>query len=373
MDAVGYLAGGVAHDFNNILTVISGHSQVLQSRPHPDADLADGLSSIILAADRAAHLTRQLLTFSRKQIMQFKPLDLNDVVEEAASLLARVIGEDIELELCCAAAPAFVQGDETMLVQVLMNLAVNARDAMPKGGKLTMTSELCEFSETEARRQPEARVGKFIHLCVADNGRGISPQHLPHIFEPFFTTKELGSGTGLGLATVYGIVQQHQGWIEVSSRLDTGTTFSIFLPQALPPAPAAAEPLPAPSRPGRGETVLLAEDELPVRRLARSLLQRQGYHVLEAASGVEACSLWEQHAGEVKVLLTDVIMPGGLSGLELARDLLEKKPGLKVIFTSGYSPDKVGLEAGLHQGMTFLQKPYSMQQLLAALRQSLAG
>ena len=371
MDAIGYLAGGVAHDFNNILTVVQGYAQILTANPGLDSETADGLGQIGLAAERAANLTRQLLTFSRKQIMQPKPLDLNCVMGNLVKMLGRVIGEDITLRLNCSEAPTLVRADESMVSQIVMNLAVNARDAMPKGGVLTIATQDVEISEAERRRHNEARSGEFVCLTMSDTGCGIQPEHLPRIFEPFFTTKELGAGTGLGLSTVYGIVKQHRGWIEVTSQANIGTSFHIFLPRAAGGG-VAAENRGSESQPGGGhETILLVEDEKPVRRLARSILQRHGYRVLEAESGPQALSIWDQHAAGIDLLLTDIVMPEGMTGRDLAQKLRSKRPELKIILTSGYSPDKTGVEAELRDGITFLQKPYSMNQLLSALRESL--
>src|SRR5437660_6837986 len=261
MDAIGYLAGGVAHDFNNILTVVQGYAQILTANPGLDSETADGLGQIGLAAERAANLTRQLLTFSRKQIMQPKPLDLNCVMANLVKMLGRVIGEDVALRLNPSEAPSFVLADESMMSQIVMNLTVNARDAMPKGGALTIATQAVEIKEADRLRHTEARTGEFVCLSVSDTGCGIRPEHLPRIFEPFFTTKELGCGTGLGLSTVYGIVKQHRGWIEVTSQPSVGTTFRIFLPRAAV-ASAIVESRRNDDKALRGdETILLVEDE----------------------------------------------------------------------------------------------------------------
>ena len=371
MDAIGRLAGGVAHDFNNILTVIQGYAQILVTREDFDQKALDDLKQIIQSAHRASNLTRQLLTFSRKQIIKTVVLDLNKVTSNLTKMLQRIIGEDVLLQCHFSPEAPFVRADEDMIGQILMNLAVNARDAMPKGGELDISLSVVELDSTAAQwRSAEAQAGEFVCLSVSDTGCGIAPEDLLRIFEPFFTTKAVGQGTGLGLSTVYGIVKQHGGWIEVSSKLNIGTKFNIFLPRAA--AGTAAETSSSKSKVvGGTETILLVEDELPVRTLARVILQRHGYHVLEAASGADALSVWGQHADKIDLLLTDIIMPQGVSGRELAQNLRAERPGLKVVFVSGYSPDSMELGAELNEVTLFLQKPYLPERLLQSLRQVL--
>ena len=373
MDAVGRLAGGVAHDFNNILTVIQGYAQILAARDGLDQKTRDELKQITQAAHRASNLTRQLLTFSRKQIIKSAVLDLNKVVHNLTKMLQRIIGEDILLQCHFSPETPLVQADEDMMGQILMNLAVNARDAMPKGGELAITLSVVELDSTAAQwRSSEAEAGGFVCLGVSDTGCGIAPEALPHIFEPFFTTKGVGQGTGLGLSTVYGIVKQHEGWIEVSSKPGAGTKFNIFLPRVAAKIAAETAAL-EPKAVGGTETILLVEDELPVRTLARIILQQHGYHVLEAGSGTDALSVWGQHAAKIDLLLTDIIMPQGVSGRELALKLRVDRPGLKVVFVSGYSPDSMELGAELNEETFFLQKPYLPENLLQNVRQVLDG
>ncbi len=371
MEAIGQLAGGVAHDFNNILTVIHGHASLL-GMSHLDEIGAKSARQITLAAERAAGLTRQLLAFSRRQILQPKQLDLNQTVRNMSDMLGRLLGEDIALTLNCWPTPALVEADAGMMEQVLLNLAVNARDAMPRGGQLSIRIAVVEVDEAHVQRQPEARAGRFVCVSKTDTGCGIPPENLARIFEPFFTTKELGKGTGLGLATVYGIVKQHHGWIEVESAVGQGTTFHVYLP--FKAAPVAAESVStAFTVRGGNETILLVEDEGPVRELVARLLQRHGYKVWQAASGKDALNVWEEHKRQIALLLTDLIMPGNMNGHDLAEKLKGEQPELKVIFTSGYSADTVGRNFKLDPELTFLQKPYQPHTLAVTVRRCLDG
>jgi PAS domain S-box-containing protein len=374
MEAIGQLAGGVAHDFNNMLAVIRGNAELLLM----DADQhASGtnecLKQIMAASERAANLTRQLLVFSRKQVMQSQPLALNKVIAELTKMLKRIIGEHIDLECRYADPLPFVQADAGMLEQVLLNLAVNARDAMPRGGHLLIATDTASFDAAYSRNHPGAGTGEFVRLTVTDTGTGIAPEHLPRIFEPFFTTKELGKGTGLGLATVYGIVQQHQGWIEVSSQPGAGATFKIFLPVIPSPAVTAAASKAETQVPGGAETILLVEDEYAVRAVTRRVLESQGYRIYEATTVREALEVWRSHAEEVELLLTDIVMPQGLTGRELAEQLRAQRPALKVIFMSGYSADVVGKDTGFFRRTksSFLQKPCSARTILETVRRCL--
>jgi two-component system, cell cycle sensor histidine kinase and response regulator CckA len=372
MEAIGQLAGGVAHDFNNILTVIHGHASLLLLGKTLNPAATRSATQIVQAADRAASLTRQLLTFSRRQVMQPRRLDLNEVVSNMTMMLGRILGEDIALQLNYWPQPACIQADASMIEQVLLNLAVNARDALPKGGKLILKIAVIEVN-TERRLQfhPEARSGRFVCLSVVDNGSGIAPENLRRIFEPFFTTKEVGKGTGLGLATVYGIVKQHQGWVEVESEPGKGATFRVYLPMSTD-ATVAVQPHHT-ERVARGgsETILVVEDETPVRELVCGLLTGHGYRVLHAESGVKALELWRQSKEKVDLLLTDVVMPDRLNGRELAEKLRAEQPALKVIFTSGYSADVVGHDFTLQHGLHYLQKPYDPVKLAMAVRSCL--
>ncbi|HKS36900.1 MAG TPA: response regulator [Verrucomicrobiae bacterium] len=373
MEAFGQLAGGVAHDFNNILAVIMGYSTLLMDDEAVDEGIKEHLKQVYSAGERAANLTRQLLTFSRKKEMQVNSLNLNEVIDNITKMLGRIIGEDIKLQCRCPSTLPPIQADEGMMEQVLMNLAVNARDAMPKGGQLSIGTDRVTTDAAHVQHNPEAQAGDFICLSVRDTGCGMTQEVRARIFEPFFTTKGVGKGTGLGLATVFGIVKQHQGWIEVESHVGVGTTFKVFLPVS-PNLEAADEKTTPRTQIRRGtETILLVEDEVALRGLTKITLQRFGYRVLEAASGVDALSVWEQHGSRIDLLLTDMVMPDGLAGRELARQLQARKPDLKVIYVSGYSMDSEGTGFRAREGVTFLQKPYQSQKLAQAVRNLLDG
>ena len=371
MEAIGQLAGGVAHDFNNILTVIHGHASLLLAKAHLRGDNARSAQQITQAAERAAALTRQLLAFGRRQVMQTRPLDLNEVVANMTKMLSRVLGEDIALELRYPPRPAVILADAGMIEQVLLNLVVNAREAMPKGGSLRITIENLTLGAGDLSNQSEARAGEFVRLAVGDTGCGIAPQNLRRIFEPFFTTKELGRGTGLGLATAYGIVKQHAGWIEVDSQPGHGSTFRVLLPRFWQSA-QSVEPLTETKavRGGR-ETILVVEDEAPVRELVCNLLTSYGYKVVPAESGTQALQLWEESGKTIDLLLTDLVMPDRMNGRELAERLWNERPGLKVIFTSGYGSDMIGKEVIAEGRLNYLQKPYAPTKLATAVRDCL--
>ena len=363
MDSVGQLAGGIAHDFNNLLTVISGHSGILLAMKNLGPGVIEPVREISEAARRAADLTRQLLTFSRKQVAQLQVVDLNEVVANVSKLLRRILGEDISLEVELAPHPATIKADLGMIEQILLNLAVNSRDAMPKGGKLRLSAGFVTVTDSQAHHNPEASAGRFVCVEFSDTGCGIAPENLPRIFEPFFTTKEIERGTGLGLATVYGIVKQHQGWIEVASRLREGTTFRIFLPASN----QRSGPLPVASSEqrvvGGAETILVVEDEAPLLKLIQHILESHGYKVLGCSSGKAALESWERHAKKIDLLLTDMILPDGLAGSELAQKLQASKPSLKVVYTSGYDTEKLGKDMNLKEGFNFLQKPFHARKL----------
>ena len=370
MESIGQLAAGLAHDFNNILTVIQGHSSLLLQDQKFEKKTQDSLRHISVAAERAANLTRQLLLFSRKQLAQPRTLDLNIVVENVANMLRALLGESISVELQLAENLPAVDADEGMMEQVLMNLAVNSRDAMARGGRLTISTLEREVDERYARRIREAHAGRFVVFRVSDTGTGMTRETQSHIFEPFFTTKDIGKGTGLGLATIYGIVKQHHGWIEVETREGVGTTFTILLPvsanRAEPQKPRnAIDELP------RGtETVLVVEDEEPLRNLVTAVLRQTGYTVFDASTGAEALEIWGQHRREIDLLLTDVMMPEGMSGRELADMILADEPKLRVMFTSGYPMEAIGGDLA-KSGHCFLQKPYSPAILTQAVRECL--
>ncbi|HZR17834.1 MAG TPA: response regulator [Verrucomicrobiae bacterium] len=371
MEAVGQLAAGVAHDFNNILTVINGHASLLLAAKPPESPDRRSLQSIAAAADRASKLVRQLLTFSRKQFIQVQSLDVGHALASIAEMLPRVLREDVAVEIKAQPELPPINADAGMIEQMLMNLAVNARDAMAGGGRLALEARLVEITAETAQQNQEARPGKFICLSVRDTGCGIPPEILPRIFEPFFTTKPVGKGTGLGLATVYGIAKQHDGWIEVQTQVEQGTTFNIFLPvsECKPEAPAA--PPVARNLKGGSETLLVAEDEDEVRDFAVQLLKSHGYNVVCAASGPEALQKWSERKNEIQLLLTDMVMPGGLTGRQLGERVLQEKPSLPVIYTSGYSPGMAGRDLALLEGANFLAKPYGPARLLHMVRDCL--
>ena len=374
LEAVGQLAGGVAHDFNNMLAVIRGNAELLlMDEEKLGGGARECLNHVISATEHAANLTRQLLIFSRKQAMQSQPVALNDLIGNLTKMLKRVVPEDIRLKCRYAVPLPFIQADPSMLEQVLLNLVVNARDAMPKGGQLLITTEGTSVAEAYAQTNREARTGEFVCLTVFDTGTGIAPEHLQRIFEPFFTTKEVGKGTGLGLATVYGIVKQHRGWIEVSSQPGAGATFKIFLPAIAPPVRTAAPPQTETDLPGGTEKILLVEDDFAVRVVTRRVLESHGYKVYEATSAPEALELWRSHAEEIALLLSDIVMPEGVTGRELAEQLRASRPRLKVILISGYSADVVGKDTDFFQRskMNFLQKPCSSRALLEGVRRCL--
>ncbi len=370
MEAVGRLAGGVAHDFNNLLTVIKGYSDLLLDMVGTDDRVRKAADEINKAANRAASLTRQLLAFSRQQVLQPRVLDLNTVVANVHSMLRRLIGEDIDLVTIPGAGLGRVKADPGQVEQVILNMAVNARDAMPDGGKLTITTANVELDEAYAHQHFTVRPGPYVMLAVSDTGCGMDAETRAHIFEPFFTTKEKGKGTGLGLATVYGIVKQSDGYIWVYSEPGQGTTFKIYLPR-VDEAVGSLQPGSARTGPPRGsETVLLVEDEESVRVLVRDVLQRNGYNVLEVANGKEAIQLSERHPGPIHLVVTDVVMPG-MSGRELARRLAIQRSDTKVLYMSGYTDDAIVHHGVLDPGTPFLEKPFTTDALARKVREVL--
>lgn len=370
MEAIGQLAAGVAHDFNNILTIIQGNASLLLA-DELDQTRKSLASEVAEAAERAASLTRQLLLFSRKQEMDPTPLNLNEVVGSMTKMLRRIVGEDISFETDFSPEIPLIQGDAGMVGQILLNLAVNARDAMPKGGRLLVSTQAEKVTVNQARQNPEVTAGRCVCIKVTDSGHGIPASALPHIFEPFFTTKEQGKGTGLGLATVYGIVKQHRGWVTVQSELERETTFRVYLP-AIEGGPAPWSLAAAVAQLPKGnEIILLVEDEPPVRAVVDCLLQRCGYTVHAAANGPEALEIWSQQQDRISLLLTDLILPGGINGRELAERLQALKPALHVLFTSGYPASVVGQDLALTDGVNFLRKPYLPTKLAQTVRDSL--
>ncbi len=368
MECVGQLAGGVAHDFNNILTIVQGHASLLLSEA-PNPPMRQAAQEIISAAERAANLTRQLLAFGRRHVIQPKNLDLNEILSQIAKILERVLGEDIALDVRYASNLPPVFADAGMFEQVLLNLAVNAREAMPKGGRLDLSLKAVTLNQDTASGHADARPGTFVALTVKDSGCGISRENLDHIFEPFFTTKDVGRGSGLGLSTVYGIVKQHSGWISVESEVGRGTTFEIYLPTCDKPLPPP--PVPGPRTRGGSECILLVEDEESLRELVRCVLESYGYNVIDAANGRCAFDVWKEHGSRVDLLLTDIVMPDGVTGRDLADALKQEKPNLRVLFSSGYSSDIIGKDFVLSDGVNFLQKPYNPQTLAEVVRECL--
>jgi two-component system cell cycle sensor histidine kinase/response regulator CckA len=372
MEAFGQLAGcGVAHDFNNILAVIMGYTSLLLEHGNLNVDIKDQLAEIYSAGERAANLTRQLLTFSRKRQMTVSLLDLNEVVSSMTKMLRRIIGENINLQCCLSPDLPAVEADEGMVEQILMNLVVNARDAMPGGGQLIISTRPVATDSAYFQGNPDARVREFVCLSIQDMGCGMSPEIKARIFEPFFTTKNEGKGTGLGLATVHGIVKQHQGWIEVESQVGVGTTFKIFLPASTRSAATDEHATREFQTCSGHETILLVEDDEAVRDLTKIVLERYGYRVLEAESSEETLSLWNAHDQEIDLLLTDVNMPGGLTGVELAQQLRARKSNLKVIYSSGYIKDPEEAMFKTRETAPFLQKPYHPQRLVQTVRDCL--
>ena len=366
MEAFGQLAGGVAHDFNNLLTVIQGNVTLARLVGSLSSEQAVALDEIANAAQRAANLTRQLLMFSRRQAVQMRDLDLNEIVGNMTKMLQRLIGEHITLVARHAPGSARIHADPGMIEQVLMNLAVNSRDAMSKGGELTIQTDVITIGASAT--SPHARPGEFVRLTVTDSGSGIAPEHLPRIFEPFFTTKGVGRGTGLGLATVFGIVEQHHGWIEVESALSVGTTFRIYLPVVQAPPTSGVARREVAESPGGDETILLVEDEVALRALARRVLAGKGYRVLEAGTGAEALEMWRKHGEAIQLLLTDMVMPGGMTGRDLAKRILSESPSLPVIYSTGYTDEMLGDDSTLREKANFLEKPYEASRLLKMVR-----
>jgi len=369
MDAFGQLAGGVAHDFNNILAATMIHLDLLAMRTDLDEEIRASINEMQENATRGANLTRQLLLFSRRSAMETRPLDINEVVTNMSKILGRLIGEHIEMRFFRGTDLPLIEADTGMLEQVLMNLAVNARDAMPKGGRIVISTQRIEVDAERSAANPERRVGCFLCLSVSDTGHGMEKPVLERIFEPFFTTKEAGKGTGMGLATVHGIVAQHKGWIEVESAVGQGTTFRVHFPALTGTAMLRTEPADRKEEvPSGRETILLVEDERIVRGMIAESLGSLGYRVLEAVDGLDAMEAWEKHGRQVDLLLTDMVMPRGMTGMELAERLMEAKPQLKVIVTSGYSGEIEHSGAPSDERISFLAKPYDLPRLARLIR-----
>jgi signal transduction histidine kinase len=368
MEAFGQLAGGIAHDFNNILTAVKGNVSLLQVDGLSEPERVAVTNEISDAADRAASLTRHLLTFSRRRLMEPQALDLNEIVAAVVKMLRRLIGEHIILETRYARGAVPVYADASMLEQVLVNLAVNSRDAMAKGGQLILETATVQVGKSEVLLSRHGRPGQHACLTVSDTGAGIAAEHLPHIFEPFFTTKEFGKGTGLGLSTVLGIIEQHRGWIEVQSQLGSGTTFHVYLPRSTKKKITSARPVEEPAIRGGTETILLVEDEEAVRRSIEKMLARYGYQIHTAVCGGTALEIWRQYHQSIQLIVTDVVMPGAVSGRALFDQMRSEKPDLKVIYCSGYPDDVLGNDALLRRNPNFIEKPFAPEKLLRKIR-----
>jgi len=371
MEAIGQLAGGVAHDFNNILTVIQGNADLLQNPDLEPLDIRDCGTQIAHAAGRAAGLTRQLLMFARKQQMQPASLNLNESVAQMTRMLQRILGEDIELHSEYAPGLPLIRADAGMIEQIILNLAVNARDAMANGGKLTLRTTVKKMKRQDGPENAPAE--PHVCLSVTDTGGGIAPEILPRIFEPFFTTKEAGKGTGLGLATVYGIVQQHRGQIITQSEPGKGTTFEVGFPAFTETELARTQPPKTAALPRSTGTILLVEDDPSLCIFVRNLLQRHGFIVLEARSGPAALKLWQAARDRIQFVFTDIVLPGEMNGFDLGQRLLADKPSLKIIYTSGYTGDLEGRLPALVEGVSFIRKPFKPEDLAEIIRKNLDG
>jgi PAS domain S-box-containing protein len=370
MEAVGRLAGGIAHDFNNLLTVINGYSSMLVASMKGNAYAASRAEEILAAGTRAAELVSQLLTFSRRQVIKPQPLDINEFVRDVERMLRRIIGEHIELRTVLAPDAGWIHADFNQMEGVLLNLATNARDAMPDGGGLTVETAHFEVLPDQQSPYPDLAPGSFVRLVVTDTGRGMDSYTQQHLFEPFFTTKEKGKGTGLGLSSVYGCVEQNHGRIFVASEPGRGAAFSIYLPRIEPPQSAAAPKTAAPGFQKGTETVLLVEDESAVRRMLREALCNAGYRVWEAGNGADAVMQWGSFIEEIDLVVTDVVMPV-MNGLRLATELQARRPGLNVVFMSGHSEDVINGQSGVSSAPYILQKPFVPDVLVCRVREIL--
>src|SRR5258708_5543256 len=363
MEAVGRLAGGIAHDFNNLLTVVKGYSELMLSEMQEGNPLGTDAEEVKKAAGRAVSLTRQLLAFSRRQVVEAKVLDLNSIVVNMDKLLRPLLREDIELYMSLEPGLGSIKADPGQIEQVIMNLAVNARDAMPDGGRLRI-----ETTEAVVEHRTDMKSGRYVVLSISDTGIGMDELVRVHAFEPFFTTKETGKGTGLGLSTVYGIVKQSGGYIWIESERNVGTVFKIYLPWLAAEHAETVKVADVPRPSLAAETVLLVEDEDGVRTLVKLMLERQGYTVLHAKDGVEAVMICEQHAGNIDLLITDVVLEH-LSGRELAEKLVSLRPSMRTLYISGYTDDAIVHHGVLSSDMAFLQKPFTAEALLEKVRQ----
>jgi nitrogen-specific signal transduction histidine kinase/CheY-like chemotaxis protein len=371
MEAVGRLAGGIAHDFNNLLTIIKGYVEMATNRSGAQPELRRDLQHIGDASERAGTLVRQLLAFSRKQVLKPKILDLNGIVLNLDKLLRRLLAETVEMKTIAGKDVGAVKADPSQIEQVIMNLVVNARDATPNGGRILIETSNVELDDTYAQDHATVRPGRYVMLAVTDTGIGMTSDTVAHIFEPFYTTKESGRGTGLGLSTVYGIVKQSGGYIWVYSEPGKGTTFKVYLPRVEERVEVSStEQIPAPAARDGKETILLVEDEAAVRELTRMVLSKRGYSVLEALNPADAERLAGSHGSKIHLLLTDVVMPG-MSGRELAKRLTARHRNLRVLYMSGYTDNVIAEDGTLEEGVAFLQKPFTPQVLAQKVRETL--
>jgi signal transduction histidine kinase/ActR/RegA family two-component response regulator len=371
MEAIGRLAGGIAHDFNNLLTVILGYTGLILAQLDDDAPLRHEIQAIEIAGERAASLTHQLLAFSRQQVLQPKLLDVNTVVAGLSTMLRRLIGEDIELITLLGSDLGFVQADPSQIEQVVLNLALNARDAMPEGGKLTIETARVDFDDDYAGQYVGVKAGGYVLLAIGDTGHGMDAERQSRIFDPFFTTKDVGKGTGLGLAMVHGIVHQSGGHIWVSSEVGHGSRFTLYLPQASGHESIAQPRIARTAVPVGSETILLVEDDAGVRGLARRILCNYGYTVLEASDGMAALQVAQHCTGPIDLVITDVIMPGGLSGVRLVEQIVAQRPQVKVLYMSGYTDNVISHHGVLNSGQVFLQKPFTPETLARTVHEIL--
>jgi CheY-like chemotaxis protein len=372
MELVGKLAGGVAHDFNNLLTIISGYVSMLLDKENLPPGSAEALKRVFTASRQATGLVRQLLLFSRKRSPKREIIELNTEVEIISGMLQRLLGEMVVVAFDPAAESPRVSADVGMLEQVLMNLAVNARDAMPRGGRLTITVGVQARGGSRPPLEAPPKRGDYAFIAVRDTGSGIPAAILPRIFEPFFTTKDEGRGTGLGLATARDIVKRHDGWIDVETNVGVGTVFRIFLPLTRASVAAPAEPDPGHLPKAGKATILLVEDEANVREFAAAVLQQDGYTILQAKSGENALEVWRWHSARIDMLMTDVVLPGELSGVQLAEKLKREKPPLRIILATGYSRETIAPQSEEAKAFFVLNKPYTPRSLLQAVHEILA-
>jgi len=370
MEAIGQLTGGVAHDFNNVLSAILGNLELVDEELEPDSKLKPDIDIAIRAVNRGAELTKRLLAFSRRQALQPNPVDANRLIQGMTSLLQRTLGEPIEIEVVSAAGLWACLVDAGQLENALLNLAINARDAMPGGGHLTIETANIHLDADYAAAQGDVTPGDYVRFSVTDTGTGMAPDVIEHIFEPFFTTKDVGEGTGLGLSMIYGFVKQSGGHITIYSEEGHGTTVNLFLPKSAGAAQQVAEPVTTEDSVGRGETILVVEDDADIRRYVVRVLSRLGYSILEAGSGEAALEVLQGSPG-VDLLFSDVVLPGGRSGPDIVAEALRHRPDLKYLFMSGYAPGGMFHQGRLPEGATLLQKPFTQHDLAQKVRDAL--